>query len=159
MESEPLPELTTSALWDLLATQSQGVLATIKRDGRPQLSNIAYHYDPATRALQTRAATFRAKAKNMQRDPRVSIHVSSPDFRLWVVAEGIAQLDEPVRNHQDEIGQRMIAYIRMGYPDLTDAELDEHMEQFPLLDRMLIMITVDRIYGGNGSSAMGNSAS
>lgn len=149
MESEPLPELTTAALWDLLATQSQGVLATIKRDGRPQLSNIAYHNDPSTRILQTQAATFRAKTKNMQRDPRVSIHVSSPNFRLWVVAEGLAELGEPVRTHEDEIGQRTIAYIRKRYPDLTDADLEAHLQQFPIIDRMLITIKVDRIYGGN----------
>lgn len=105
------------------------------------------------------AATFRAKAKNMQRDPRMSIHVSSPDFRLWVVAEGIAELGEPVRTHGNEIGQRPIAYIRMRYPDLTDAELEAHLQQFPIIDRMLITITVDRIYGGNGSSALGISDS
>ena len=37
-----IPDLTTDALWDLLATRGKGVLATIKRDGRPQLSNISY---------------------------------------------------------------------------------------------------------------------
>lgn len=81
-----VPDLTTDALWQLLETQGKGVLATIKRDGRPQLSNISYSYDPQTRVLTTQAATFRAKTRNLQRDARASVHVSSPDFLLWLVA-------------------------------------------------------------------------
>ena len=30
----------------VIAGNSLGVLATIKRDGRPQLSNVSYHFDP-----------------------------------------------------------------------------------------------------------------
>ena len=152
------PDLTTDALWNLLATKSDAVLATIKRDGRPQLSNISYHYDPETRILRTQAATFRAKYHNLTRDPRVSIHVTSDDFRLWVVAEGTAVVGEPVRSHDDEVGQATIAYIRARYPELTDDELEAHLAEYPIIDRALITITVDRIYGGNGSIAKGIAA-
>jgi hypothetical protein len=30
----------------LISGNSLGVLATIKGDGRPQLSNVSYHFDP-----------------------------------------------------------------------------------------------------------------
>ena len=30
----------------LISGNSLGVLATIKADGRPQLSNVSYHFDP-----------------------------------------------------------------------------------------------------------------
>jgi len=30
----------------VIAGNSLGILATIKRDGRPQLSNVTYHFDP-----------------------------------------------------------------------------------------------------------------
>jgi PPOX class probable F420-dependent enzyme len=143
----------------LLATRSDGILATIKRDGRPQLSNISFHFDPETRILRTQAAVFRAKYKNLQRDPRVSIHVSSEDFRLWVVAEGIADVGVPVQSHDDEVGQATIAYIRSRYPDLGDDELAAHLAEYPIIDRALITIRVERIYGGNGSIAKGISAS
>ncbi|HEU0164701.1 MAG TPA: TIGR03618 family F420-dependent PPOX class oxidoreductase [Thermomicrobiales bacterium] len=155
----PAPELTTDALWNLLAVRSDGVLATIKRDGRPQLSNISYHYDPETRILRTQAATFRAKYNNMLRDPRVSIHVSSEDFRLWVVAEGTAEVGEPVQTHDDAVGRESVAYIRARYPELSDAELEEHLAEYPVIGRALIAIKVERIYGGNGSIARGISAS
>ena len=52
----PVPDLTTDALWELLANRGKGVLATIKRDGRPQLSNISYTWDAESRTLITQAA-------------------------------------------------------------------------------------------------------
>ncbi|MDJ0108094.1 PPOX class F420-dependent oxidoreductase, partial [Rhodococcus erythropolis] len=36
---------TAEALFALVAQGKQGVLATVKRDGRPQLSNIIYRWD------------------------------------------------------------------------------------------------------------------
>ncbi|MDH6577342.1 hypothetical protein P3T29_002998 [Kitasatospora sp. MAP5-34] len=36
-----------AALRALFATRKGGVLATLKRDGRPQLSNVNYAYDEA----------------------------------------------------------------------------------------------------------------
>ena len=35
----------------LLADRPRGVLTTIKRDGRPQLSVVAHHYDEPSRTL------------------------------------------------------------------------------------------------------------
>jgi Pyridoxamine 5'-phosphate oxidase len=32
-------------LKELLSGSHQGVLVTLKRDGRPQLSNVSYHFD------------------------------------------------------------------------------------------------------------------
>ena len=36
----------------LIGGNSLGVLATIKRDGRPQLSNVSYHFDSRDVALR-----------------------------------------------------------------------------------------------------------
>lgn len=147
--------MATDALWELLAIRGKGVLATIKRDGRPQLSNISYSYDPATRTLTTSAATFRAKTRNLLRDPRASIHISSEDFLLWVVAEGTATLAEPIRSHGDPAGKAKIAQIRAAHPEWSDADLADHLEAYPIVGRLAITITVDRIYGGNSSKALG----
>ena len=150
-----IPDLTTDALWNLLATQRKGVLATIKRDGRPQLSNISYQYDPVTRELTTSAATFRAKTKNLERDPRASLHVTSDDFLLWLVAEGTATLGEPIRSHDEPAAQVRIAGIRETHPEWSDDDLAAHLEAYPIIDRLTITMRVDRIYGGNSSSALG----
>lgn len=150
-----IPDLTTDALWNLLATRGKGVLATIKRDGRPQLSNISYTYDPATRTLSTSAATFRAKTKNLERDPRASVHVTSDDFLLWLVAEGTVTLGEPIHSHDEPAGQAKIAQIRAAHPDWSDDDLAAHLAAYPIIDRLTITLPVDRIYGGNSTKALG----
>ena len=54
----------------LIADNSLGVLATIKRDGRPQLSNVTYHFDPRSVAIEVSVTEPRAKTRNLRRDPR-----------------------------------------------------------------------------------------
>lgn len=154
-----IPELSTAALWNLLATRGSGVLATIKLDGRPQLSNISYKYDPETRTLTTTAATFRAKTRNLQRDPRASIHVSSEDFLIWMVAEGTVSLSEPIRSHDEPAALEKIADIRGQHPAWSEAEVEAHLLAYPIIDRVTITMHVDRIYGGNGTKALGISDS
>ncbi len=154
-----VPDLTTDALWNLLETQGKGVLATIRRDGRPQLSNISYTFDPATRTLTTSAATFRAKTRNLQRDARASVHVTSDDFLLWVVADGTVTLSEPISSHESPAGQARIAQIRADHPEWSDHDLAAHLEAYPIIDRLTISLRVDRIYGGNSTKALGISDS
>lgn len=56
-------------------TRRNGVLTTIRRDGRPQLSNIAYAIDTDA-TIRISITADRAKTKNLQRDPRASLRVS-----------------------------------------------------------------------------------
>ena len=60
----------------VIAGNSLGVLATIKRDGRPQLSNVTYHFDPRNLVVEVSITEPRAKTRNLRRDPRASILVS-----------------------------------------------------------------------------------
>ena len=63
----------------LICGNSLGVLATVKRDGRPQLSNVSYHFDARELTMSVSITEPRAKTRNLRRDPRASIHVSSDD--------------------------------------------------------------------------------
>ena len=155
MMTQQIPDLTTDALWKLLESRGKGVLATIRRDGRPQLSNISYAFDPATRVLTTSAATFRAKTRNLQRDPRASVHITSEDFLIWVVAEGAVTLGEPIRSHGEPAAEEKIASLRAAHPEWSDADLAAHLEAYPIIDRLTISLQVDRIYGGNSTKADG----
>jgi PPOX class probable F420-dependent enzyme len=84
-----------------LGARDIGVLATIKRDGRPQLSTINYHFDPTRSLIRVSVVDERAKVRNLRRDPRVSLHVSTADGWRWVVAEGMARLS-PVATARDD---------------------------------------------------------
>ncbi len=55
----------------VISCNSIGVLATIKRDGRPRLSNVQYHFDPRQLSLQVSVTEPRAKTRNLRRDPRL----------------------------------------------------------------------------------------
>ena len=87
--------------WPSPPTRTQGVLITLKSDGRPQASNIAYATDVDDERVRISVTTSRAKTNNLQRDPRASLHVTSDDFWKWVVLEGDASFS-PVATAGDE---------------------------------------------------------
>ena len=86
----PRAPLGDPALLDLVAARRQGVLATVKKDGRPQLSNVLYVWDPEDGLARVSVTADRAKTRNAARDPRVSLHVSAEDFAGYAVVEGAA---------------------------------------------------------------------
>ncbi|HZE17843.1 MAG TPA: PPOX class F420-dependent oxidoreductase, partial [Mycobacterium sp.] len=95
-------EVFDDKLLAVISGNSLGVLATIKRDGRPQLSNVQYYFDPRNTAVQVSVTEPRAKTRNLRRDPRASILVSSDDGWSYAVAEGTAQLTPPAAAPDDD---------------------------------------------------------
>jgi PPOX class probable F420-dependent enzyme len=57
----------------VVAANRWGVLATIKRDGRPQLTNVGYSWDDGL--IRISVTADRVKTRNLQRDPRLVLHV------------------------------------------------------------------------------------
>src|ERR1700682_748830 len=72
----------------VISGSSLGVLATIKRDGRPQLSNVSYHFDPRNLVIQVSITEPRAKTRNLRRAPRDQGLVSSDGGYSDAVGEG-----------------------------------------------------------------------
>jgi len=95
-----------------VADQRQGVLATLKRDGRPQLSNITYSSDGGDGLLRISVTADRAKTRNLLADPRASLHATSADFWSWVVVEGDAELTPPAADPDDATADELVAYYR-----------------------------------------------
>jgi uncharacterized protein len=76
---------------DFIARSHRGVLATIKRDGRPQMSNMAYLLDEDGRIkMSTRGPNV--KVKNIRRDPRVTVAVQGESFADYLVVDGNATI-------------------------------------------------------------------
>ena len=65
----------------LLAESRLGVLATIKADGRPQMSPVTPFYDRPAGLIHVSMTAGRAKTVNLRRDPRATLEVTSPDGR------------------------------------------------------------------------------
>lgn len=97
---------------DFLTAHRMGVLVTLKRDGRPQLSNILYRYDAGAGRVQISVTADRAKTRNALRDPRVSLQVSSKDFWSWLVVEGEASLTAVAAEPQDATVEALVEMYR-----------------------------------------------
>ena len=122
-----------------------GILATIKRDGRPQLSNINYHFDPDRELVRVSVVDGRAKVANLRRDPRASLMVSSPDGWSYTVLEGTVTFSAVTTAPDDEAMAELIEVYRLiagEHPDWDDyrrAMIADH--------RLVARLHVDRAYG------------
>ncbi|RBY78298.1 PPOX class F420-dependent oxidoreductase [Geodermatophilus sp. TF02-6] len=97
---------------DFVAENRWGVLATIKRDGRPQLSNVGYAYDREAQLVRVSVTADRAKTRNLQADPRVTLHVASRDFWTWVAVEGTAEFTPVAADPHDATVEELVTYYR-----------------------------------------------
>ena len=137
--------MTDDALTRLLADTHHGVLVTLRPDGRPQLSNVSHTYDPETRLVRVSVTDTRVKVRNVRRDPRASVHVTSRDFWRWAVGDGIAELTPVATDPGDATVEELIEVYRAiagEHPDWDDfrrAMVADH--------RLVLRLRVDRIYG------------
>src|SRR6201987_1264463 len=96
----------------VIADNSLGGLATVKRDGRPQLSNVSYYFDARNVAVQVSVTEPRAKTRNLRRDPRASLLGSCDDGWSYAVAEGDAELTPPAVAGDDDTVEALITLYR-----------------------------------------------
>ena len=128
-----------------LAGRRWGVLTTLKRDGRPQLSNVGYAYDPQSRLIRVSVTADRAKTRNLQRDPRVTLHVSSDDFWSWVAVEGTAELTPVAADPHDPTVEELVAYYRGVSGEHPD--WDDYRRAMVADRRLVVRFTPEHSYG------------
>jgi PPOX class probable F420-dependent enzyme len=126
----------------------RGVLVTLKRDGRPQLSNILYvpGDDHSVRISLTES---RAKTRNLRRDPRASLHVTRDDFFAYVVLEGLADLSPPARSPDDPVVAELVEIYQLAVGDHPD--WDEFAESMVDEERVVAKLRATSAYGMVGS--------
>ena len=138
---KPAPE----HLWTLFGTGHRGVLVTLKRDGRPQLSNVGYLYNADSHEVLMSVTNERAKTRNLRRDPRASIHVTTPDFGAYVVGEGQVQLSAVASASHDEVVDQLVDHYRAlqgEHQDWAQFRLAMVSEQ-----RLLVRLPLTNVYG------------
>ncbi|RBY94006.1 PPOX class F420-dependent oxidoreductase [Blastococcus sp. TBT05-19] len=126
-----------------VAGQRWGVLATLRRDGRPQLSNVGYAWDDGL--IRVSVTADRAKTRNLQRDPRVTLHVSSPDFWSWVAVDGTADLTPIAQDPHDATVEELVAYYRGVSGEHED--WDEYRAAMVADRRLVVRFRPDHAYG------------
>jgi PPOX class probable F420-dependent enzyme len=133
------------ALLTLLSEEDGGVLVTLKKDGRPQLSNVNHAYYPDERVIRVSLTDDRAKTRNLRRDPRASYHVTSADRWAYTVAEGTAELSPVAEDPHDETVEELIRLYRdvQGeHPDWGDYRAAMVRDR-----RLVLRLRVERAYG------------
>lgn len=129
---------------DYVRSHRNGVLTTIKRDGRPQLSNIVYAVNDAG-AMQISLTDSRAKTRNLRRDPRASLHVTASDFWSYVVLEGDVSLTPVAVDPDDATVDALVEYYRTLVGEHDD--WDDYRRTMVSDGRLVATLVPTRAYG------------
>lgn len=126
-----------------VADRRGSVLTTLKRDGRPQLSNVGHAV--ADGVIRISVTDGRAKTNNLRRDERASLHVTSDDFWSWVVIEGRAELTPVATAPDDDTVEELIDYYRTLSGEHPD--WDDYRRAMVADHRLMIRIHPTHAYG------------
>lgn len=136
--------MDTDALRSLLDDKHHGVLVTLKKDGRPQLSNVAFAVGDDD-VIRISVTDGRAKTANLRRDPRASLHVSRDDFYAYTVVEGTASLMPVATSPDDATADALVEYFRAVAGEHDD--WDEYRAAMVADGRLIIELPIERLYG------------
>tara|TARA_B100001123_G_C15015671_1_gene909381 strand:- start:8 stop:457 length:450 start_codon:yes stop_codon:yes gene_type:complete len=112
-------EVTTAVEW--AQEKNHGILITIRKDGRPQSSDISYAVMQGKFCIS--ATKNRAKTKNLLRDARAVLHVTSPQTWSYVSFDGRVEVTEKAKEPNDLVCQELAAiYIAIQKKEHPDWE-------------------------------------
>lgn len=126
------------------ARTRDGVAITLKRDGRPQASNVTYLVDGDV--IRFSATEPRAKVRNLRRDGRLSFYVAGPDFGSYVVLEGDATVTPPAATTDDATVEALVDLYRRIAGEHPDWQ--EYREAMVTDQRVVVTLRPSHAYGG-----------
>lgn len=132
------------AFLELLGDRGQGTLATLKKDGRPQLSVVSYAYDKAERVIRVSITADRAKTRNLRRDPRATFMVHPESYR-YAVFDGDAELTDVAGAPDDAVVEELVELYRAIAGEHPD--WDEYRAAMVADGRLVLRIRVTHAYG------------
>lgn len=120
------------------------VLATLKADGRPQLSNVG-HVVGDDGIIRVSVTDARAKVANLRRDPRASLHVTRDDFFAYVVVEATAELSPVAAEPGDATVDELVELYRAMAGEHPD--WDDYRRAMVADQRLVLRLHPSRAYG------------
>lgn len=111
------------------------VLATINKDGTPQLTTMWYLLEGDTIVMNTKVG--RTKERNMRRDPRISVCFEG-GYSYLTVSGTVEMIDDP------KIAQHDIYRLAVRY-DGEEAARQQMEEQFSKETRVTLRLKCERI--------------
>ena len=122
----------------------RGVLATIRANGRPQLSNIMFVPGKGD-TLRISVTDDRAKTANLRRDPRASLYVVGESFFQYVVIEATTELSAVAADPSDSTVDALVEYYRIGQGEHPDWQ--EYRDAMVADRRLVVTVHPERAYG------------
>jgi PPOX class probable F420-dependent enzyme len=130
-----------------LTANQHSTIVTIKRDGKPQLSNVV-HSVGETGLVRVSITATRAKYHNLVRTPWAALHVNGPegDFWSYAVIECEASLSPVAGDPHDAVADELVElYGKVAaqvHPDW-----DEYRRAMVADQRVVLTLTPVRAYG------------
>ncbi|MGH9109587.1 MAG: PPOX class F420-dependent oxidoreductase [Acidimicrobiales bacterium] len=129
---------------DTARRRHEGVLVTLRGDGRPQLSNILYALDGSEARISV--TDSRAKTRNLRRDRRASLYVPGDSFWTYLVLDGTAELSPVASAPGDAVVDELVELYRTikgeDHPDW-----DEYRSVMADEGRLVVRLRLERAYG------------
>jgi PPOX class probable F420-dependent enzyme len=129
---------------DFIRDKRNGILITLKSDGRPQSSNIAFAVGDDD-VIRISVTDGRAKTANLRRDPRASLHVNRDDFWAYAVIEADVTMLPVAQSPGDATVDALVDYYRIVVGEHDD--WDEYRQAMVDDRRLLLELRPTHAYG------------
>jgi PPOX class probable F420-dependent enzyme len=124
--------------------RNQSVLTTLKRDGKPQLSNVLHAVD-GEGVIRVSTTADRAKYANLRRTPWAALHVLGNDFWSYAVLEGDVELSEVAADPHDRSVDELVEVYRTLSGEHDD--WDDYRAAMVRERRVVVRIRPTHAYG------------
>jgi PPOX class probable F420-dependent enzyme len=132
-------------LLNLIANNSQGVLAGVTRAGYPHLTNVLYVWDAAESTARVSTTSDRVKGRILRRDPHAALHVPGAHFWSYAVAECDAEVSDVATTPGDATCRALLEV----HSAFSSGIADEGAFFAQMIDarRLVVSLRVRRLYG------------
>lgn len=129
---------------DAVRSTQQSILTTLRRDGRPQQSNVLHTVD-GDGIIRVSITADRAKYTNLQRKPWAALHVNAGSFWSYAVVEGPVDLSEIAAAPDDDATSELVAIYRALSGEHDD--WDDYRASMVRDHRVVLRLRPDYAYG------------
>ena len=121
-----------------------GVLITLRKDGRPQSSDIAYAVIGGKFCIS--ATSTRAKTINLLRDNRAVLHITSPETWSYISFDGVAEITQTAQQPEDPVCKEL-ATVFTAIQQKQHPDWDEFNQAMINDKRLVIRFVPDSAIG------------
>jgi PPOX class probable F420-dependent enzyme len=129
---------------DAARARKESVLVTLRRDGRPQLSNVIHAVDEHG-TLRVSTTADRAKYANLRRQPWAAVHINGESFWSYVVLECDVELSGVAATPDDPTVEELVELYRTLSGEHDDWE--DYRAAMVRDRRLVVRLSPTRAYG------------